>query len=561
MDISKREPRWGLRVLGGFELTREGDVVAQFGATKEGQLLAYLAMRSPALVTREELVSSIWPDHDRKSARKALSFSLFELRRDTRPLGIEEPVESHDKKLCLNPEIQVDARQFTTRLASAASTTAPTERVLHLDAAIRMYGAGLLPGATFDWLRPEQERFERLYRSCTGLLAELTQPDPLVRGLLEDLPSVTWQQAPAPLGQDRAVIEPQPTGKIDLDETMAFAANAADGLQTEEAGKWVDRVARREYEILGAADLLMEKGRHQQALEMITPLWRYWYKRNRQADGLRAMEMVLGSDYGFHGEVAANAYMAAGNLAFDVGRRKASAQYITRALEHYQQRDDARLMMRSHANLGRALYGLGEYRKATAHYDDALGLARALEDAGATIAILLNAARCHTRLDDHETSLGLLRQREALLLEAGDTEGVVFADTQTELAAAMLLADDLDGGEETARSALALHSAHDNLTGVSLSAGQVGWARFWKGDLETAHQYTLKAADAARRSGRSWHIGESLGYLAIVQEALGHQEAAATMWEASAVMHASGDSHRVAEFEAAIDRLRAGGPS
>src|ERR1700737_93898 len=73
-------PRFGLSLLGGFELTRP-DGVVDLPSKKLAGLLAYLACTAPVPQPREKLTSLLWGSHFDTQARQNLRQALYRLRR------------------------------------------------------------------------------------------------------------------------------------------------------------------------------------------------------------------------------------------------------------------------------------------------------------------------------------------------------------------------------------------------------------------------------------------------------------------------------------------------
>jgi len=73
-------PRFGLSLLGGFELTGP-DGVVYLPSKKLAGLLAYLACTAPRPQSREKLTSLLWGSHFDDQARQNLRQALTRLRK------------------------------------------------------------------------------------------------------------------------------------------------------------------------------------------------------------------------------------------------------------------------------------------------------------------------------------------------------------------------------------------------------------------------------------------------------------------------------------------------
>ena len=75
--------RLEIRLLGGFEVRRDGEVVSGFESQKARALLAYLALQAGERVPRERLASLLWSERPDDSARRNLR-SISSARPDSR---------------------------------------------------------------------------------------------------------------------------------------------------------------------------------------------------------------------------------------------------------------------------------------------------------------------------------------------------------------------------------------------------------------------------------------------------------------------------------------------
>jgi DNA-binding SARP family transcriptional activator len=96
-----------LRTLGGIRLSdASGELLA--GRRKDLVVLAYLAMRSPRPVRRDELVGLFWDERDQRHALQSLRQVLVRLRRT---VGEGLTVDRELVRLG-EDSVRVDARAF-----------------------------------------------------------------------------------------------------------------------------------------------------------------------------------------------------------------------------------------------------------------------------------------------------------------------------------------------------------------------------------------------------------------------------------------------------------------
>ncbi len=562
------ESTWQLQILGTFELLRDGEVVDAFGSRRDEEILAYMAVSSPTLASRDEIARALWPEVESETARKHVSYNLYLLKKRVAGLGMDNFVDEVRKRLRLNPEIRLDASEFVGALAAAAATSSATERVAQLQRAISMYGAGLLPGCSFDWLDEHQARFAELYRDAVTLLAQTTSADEPVKGLLQHLPGTAWQrQAPAQPGPSVAA-EPAPLElpaslttpdtEVDRQALIDLVAQAEVGLDVGSADReeWMDKVAAREREILAASQQAVEAGDLDDALRLVVPIWRFWHLRKRPAIGLRHIERILKADYSPPTDLRAAALAAAGTLAYQAGRRHDSKVYLEQAVEAWQDEDNGPELMRALCNLAITDMGLAEHEAAGTHFAQSLALATALQHEVAERHILLQAALNDLRRGDHELA-GTRLERRLEMLGDEERDSAARAATIGRLAAVEVMAGNLDAATEWAEETYRIYQVLNDPRGLSYAASMRGHIAYLEGALDKAEALMDEAVSAARTSRSAWDLGAALGYQAVVLEAQQQPERAAeVMLEAVTILRIKGDEAEIQHFQQALKALQ-----
>src|SRR5437773_9496214 len=100
MTDSAPSPRFGLSLLGAFELTGP-DGVVDLPSKKLAGLLAYLACTAPQSQPRERLTALLWGSHFDAQAKQNLRQALFRLRK---VLG-QDALESDGEAVSLNAAV------------------------------------------------------------------------------------------------------------------------------------------------------------------------------------------------------------------------------------------------------------------------------------------------------------------------------------------------------------------------------------------------------------------------------------------------------------------------
>jgi DNA-binding SARP family transcriptional activator len=149
-------PRFGLSLLGGFELIGP-DGVVDLPSKKLAGLLAYLACTAPRPQPRERLSALFWGSHFDAQAKQNLRQALFRLRK---VLG-EDALESDGEVVSLNPAaVLCDVSRFEVLVREGSRDA--------LSAATDLYRGRLIDDVTVseeswnEWLTSERERLLEL---------------------------------------------------------------------------------------------------------------------------------------------------------------------------------------------------------------------------------------------------------------------------------------------------------------------------------------------------------------------------------------------------------------
>jgi class 3 adenylate cyclase/DNA-binding SARP family transcriptional activator len=155
MDVAP-SPKFGLSLLGGFELTGP-DGVVDLPSKKLAGLLAYLACNAPRPQSREKLSTLLWGSHFDAQAKQNLRQALFRLRK---VLG-QDALESDSEAISLNSDVVLcDVYRFETLIREGSREA--------LSSAADLYRGRLIDDVTVgeegwnEWLTGERERLLEL---------------------------------------------------------------------------------------------------------------------------------------------------------------------------------------------------------------------------------------------------------------------------------------------------------------------------------------------------------------------------------------------------------------
>lgn len=165
-----------IRVLGGFEVTREGGpwTGARGAGRKPLELLQAVAVLGGKDVPEHALAEALWPESDGDAAQHALETTLYRLRRT---LGPELVVQRQRRISFAGGQCGVDALHLEARLRATqaelgrAGGPAPDRLRADARAVVALYRGPLLPGVDAPWAAQARERLRRRLERWLGALA------------------------------------------------------------------------------------------------------------------------------------------------------------------------------------------------------------------------------------------------------------------------------------------------------------------------------------------------------------------------------------------------------
>jgi DNA-binding SARP family transcriptional activator len=147
--------RYFLGLLGGFEMSRSGQVLPEITAGSQ-RLLIFLALR-PRAITRTSTASILWPDVSEDRAHSSLRSAISRL---PRPVQGSVLVTSHDLRLAENVDVDFRAsKALANRILDAGDAIDPEDLDFRAIAAL---STDLVPDCYDDWAIIEAESWRQL---------------------------------------------------------------------------------------------------------------------------------------------------------------------------------------------------------------------------------------------------------------------------------------------------------------------------------------------------------------------------------------------------------------
>lgn len=159
--------RLEIRLLGGFELAREGQVLEQLPLRAARSLFAYLALNRERPHTRDLLAGIFWPDFDESRARRRLSQALWQIQTTLgEPDGQRFILGSPDTiRFNTDAPFWLDVEEFDRLIAAGDPES--------ISRAADLYRGELLAGFYDDWLFPEQDRLRSAFLAAVDRLVDV----------------------------------------------------------------------------------------------------------------------------------------------------------------------------------------------------------------------------------------------------------------------------------------------------------------------------------------------------------------------------------------------------
>lgn len=166
---------WRVRLLGPFEIERDGQPIELPSADSARALLAFLLLNRGRPHARLALIDRFWPELEEARARRAFSQALWHVRRSVSGLVLADA-----ERVWILPEarVRVDAADFEAA-TSRLTTPRPGGGGEPLDeagekaarAALRRYRGPLLEGRGELWIVEERRRYQARYEALLERVA------------------------------------------------------------------------------------------------------------------------------------------------------------------------------------------------------------------------------------------------------------------------------------------------------------------------------------------------------------------------------------------------------
>ena len=173
-----------IELFGGLKVLVDGEAILDLRTRQTGALAACLALRLGQGMSREELLTLLWPDDDPEESRPRLRNRLHALR--SKLAGAGEALLAGPDRVQFDPEwVSTDVAEFETTLREATRTTGAEQRIALLRSATALYSGPLLTGFYQDDILAERARLEGVYREALQALTACLERAGDLEGAIE----------------------------------------------------------------------------------------------------------------------------------------------------------------------------------------------------------------------------------------------------------------------------------------------------------------------------------------------------------------------------------------
>lgn len=302
-------------------------------------------------------------------------------------------------------------------------------------------------------------------------------------------------------------------GDRHLDWCLELARAAVDGMHGPEQHQWLLRLDQEHDNLRTALSWCrLDASRKPQELQLAGLLWMYWETRGHLSEGRRWLEQALADSEGAPAELRANAFNAAGNLAYDQGDHRQAAACHEVSLALRGEIGDVIGMGQSHLNLGNVALDQGDRIKATELYTEALRLFREAGSVWDVANALNNLGIVLGHTGEYDQATGYLE--EAIILREPLGEAAYQARSLDALGEVMRKKGDLTRARELHERSLALRREIGDSRGTAVTLRNLGLVAFHQGHIAEATAHIEESLQIRRAIENRYGVALCLSSLA-----------------------------------------------
>jgi DNA-binding SARP family transcriptional activator len=168
-------PGLRIRLLGDFQLHRDGAPLLPAESSRTESLLGYLILNRDAPQARSRIAGALWPESTESQARTNLRHVLHNLRHAVADLDGYLAVTSRTVQWCPRGAWWLDVAVFDEAASGAEQAADDSDAVALLRTAVEVYRGDLLPGCFDEWIDGERQRLRGAFLAALRRLAGLLE--------------------------------------------------------------------------------------------------------------------------------------------------------------------------------------------------------------------------------------------------------------------------------------------------------------------------------------------------------------------------------------------------
>ncbi len=301
----------------------------------------------------------------------------------------------------------------------------------------------------------------------------------------------------------------------------------------EEQASWLTQLEGDFDNIVAAIDWLLSSGRSDDALRVISSLERFWRAHAHVTGARRLLELGLSMSAEVSVSLRADALWTAARLATGQSDWDAAVPLLEEAQRLFQAEGRGRELVFALAELGFIELRRDDAERAATLCDEALEIARGLDDTRATSGVLIILSDIARTQRNHDDALAYAEEALALRRTLNDGDVLLIVDATYHAGIAAFGAGDFDRSANAFGEVLALSRTLGDALYTAAALCMLGATGLLSDDLTLVHARLSESLAIYTELDDDRSRAECLCALGGYAAATGHPEEAARLWGAA----------------------------
>ena len=296
---------------------------------------------------------------------------------------------------------------------------------------------------------------------------------------------------------------------------------------------WLTRLEGDFDNIVAAIDWLLSSGRSDDALRAISGLERFWRAHAHVTGARRLLELGLSMSAEISVSLRADALWTAARLATGQSDWEAAVPLLEEAQRLFRAEGRGRELVFALAELGFIELRRDDAERAATLCDEALEIARGLDDARATSGVLIILSDIARTQRNHDDALAYAEEALALRRTLDDDDSLLIVDATYHAGVAAFGGGDFDRSANAFGEVLALSRTLGDAMYTAAALCMLGTTGLLSADLPLVHARLSESLAIYTELGDDRSRAECLCALGGYAATTGHPEEAARLWGAA----------------------------